>query len=259
MDGSPADLLTVWTFDPSAVVLIGTAGVLYAGGVQRRRRSGRSWPAGRTAAFFAGLAVLVLATCSGVAAYDTERFTAHATQHVLLGMAAPLLLALGAPVTLALVSGGPDVRRPLRRLLRSRAGAVVSHPLVGWACFGAALVAGYFTPLLEWSLRNEPVHVALHAVYVLVGCLFFWPLLGLDPGRWRLPHGARLLLALLAVPFHTFVGVAMSGSRTPLAPEWYAVGEQQAAGGIVWVSGALAGVVTAGVILAQWVAADTAP
>lgn len=253
MGGPFADVLTAWTVDPAALLLIVTAGVVYGQAVGRRHRAGRPWPPGRAAAFFAGLAVLVFATCSGVATYDTERFTAHAAQHVLLGLVAPPLLALGGPITLALTTGGAGVRGTLRRLLASRGATVLSHPLVGWALFGGTLVAGYFTPLFEWSLRHDVVHVSLHGVYVAVGCLFFWPLLGVDPDRWRIPHGARLLLVLLAVPVHAFVGVALLGSKAPLAPGWYSVGEQQAAGGLIWVSGALVGVVAAGIVLAQWI------
>src|SRR5262249_61250707 len=85
-----------------ALVLVGATVWCSLAGVRRLARRGRHWSPGRTTAFVAGAAVLLVATQSGVARYDTVLFSDHVLQHVLLGMLAPILLALGAPVTLAL-------------------------------------------------------------------------------------------------------------------------------------------------------------
>ena len=79
------------------VVAAVALGALYAVGVRRLARRGRVWPAARWVPFTAGVIVL------GVAALLPESsFSWHMTQHVLLGMVIPILLALGAPITLAL-------------------------------------------------------------------------------------------------------------------------------------------------------------
>src|SRR4051812_27890680 len=101
------DVATGWTFDAAAALAVATAAVLYGRGVHRLRARGRRWATGRTAAFASGLAVVLLATQSGLGRYDTAGFAVHMGQHLLLGMVAPLLLALGAPVTLALQSSSP--------------------------------------------------------------------------------------------------------------------------------------------------------
>ena len=59
------------------------AGVLYTVGVRRLAARGRRWPVGRSAAFGAGLALIVLATQSGLAQYDTVLFSLHVVQHLL--------------------------------------------------------------------------------------------------------------------------------------------------------------------------------
>src|SRR4051812_22472120 len=128
------------------------------------------------------------------------------TEHVLIGMVAPLLLALGAPITLALQATDG---RGLRRLLRTRVVRTLTHPLVVWALFGTTLVAVVFSPLLEWSVRHDSVHGLVHAHFLLVGTLFAATLVAIDPIPHPLPHGARLLAVLVAVPFHAFVGVAL--------------------------------------------------
>jgi cytochrome c oxidase assembly factor CtaG len=229
------------------VLLVGVAlGLVYAVGVQRVPRR---WPWTRTAAFLTGCAVLVAAgTLPG------SGFTAHMTEHVLIGLVAPILLALGAPITLALqATDGAG----LRRLLRSRIVRVVTHPIVAWTLFGATLVALVFSPLLEWSVRNDAVHGVVHAHFLLVGSLFAATLLAIDPIPHPLPHGGRLLAVLLAVPFHAFVGVALLTARRPLFPDVYpSLADQHSAAAVLWSSGELLTLAVAGIVFARWWAAE---
>jgi putative copper resistance protein D len=223
------------------LVALGLA-VLYVVGV---RRVPRRWPAGRTAAFLAGCAVLLTSQfVSGTG------FTGHMTEHVLIGMVAPLLLALGAPITLALQATDG---RGLRRLLHSGVVRVLTNPLVVWVLFGTTLVALVFSPVLEWSARNDAVHGLVHAHFLLVGTLFAATMVAIDPIPRPLPHGARLLAVLAAVPFHAFVGVALLTARTPLFPSVYpSVEDQRTAAAVLWSSGELLTLAVAGIVFARW-------
>ena len=148
-------------------------------------------------------------------------------------------------------------KRRLLRGLHSGPARILSHPLVGFTVFGATLVGLYLSPLFPLSLRNPLVHAAVHLHFLAAGCLFLWPLLGADPLPRPLPHGARVLAVLAAVPFHAFLGMALLATRTPLAPDTYrSLGDQHAAAGLLWVSGELMTLVTAAVILRSWMAAD---
>lgn len=243
--------------DPGAALLVLVAAVLYAGGAGRLARRGRAWPGGRSVAFALGLVVVVVATQSGLAGAEAERFSLHTVQHVLLGMVAPALLALGAPVTLALQASSRPTQTAVLRLLHRRPVAALTHPVSAWLVFGGSLVLLYFSPLLELSLRHDLVHAAVHLQFLAAGGLFCWTAIGVDPTRWRLPHGARLLFVLLAVPVHAIVGLALLGSVDPLAGGFYGTGadalaDQRLGGGILWATGDLFGVVLAGVVLAQW-------
>jgi putative copper resistance protein D len=181
-------------------------------------------------------------------------FTAHMTEHVLIGMVAPVLFALGAPITLALQATDG---RQLRRWLRSPVVRVLTHPVVAWTLFGATLVALVFSPLLELSVRNDAVHAVLHAHFLLVGSLFATTLIAIDPIPHPLPHGARLLAVLLAVPFHAFVGVALLTAREPLFPKVYpALDDQRSAAAVLWSSGELLTLAVAGIVFARWWAAE---
>jgi putative membrane protein len=248
-------LLLDWQMPPVAGSAVVAAALGYGWGVERLRRRGRRWPPARSAAFAAGLVVLVVALCSGLARYDTTNFSLHMVQHLLLAMVGPPLLALGAPITLALQAGSRPVQRRLLALLHSTPVAIITHPVVSWTLFGGSLIALYFTPLYAVTLRHPWLHDLVHVHFVVVGMLFIWPVVGLDPHRWRLPHGARLLYVLLALPFHSIVGLALSTSGSRL---WAAhtVADQQAGGGVMLLGGDLITLVLFVVIFVQWANAE---
>lgn len=229
------------------MLLVGVAlAAVYAVGA---RRVPRRWPWARTTAFLSGCAVLALASV-----LPGSSFTAHMTEHVAVGMIAPVLFALGAPITLALQATDG---RELRRLLRSPIVRFLTHPIVAWVLFGATLVALVFSPLLEWSVRNDAVHAVLHAHFLLVGSLFATTLIAVDPIPHPLPHGGRLLAVLLAVPFHAMVGVALLTAQRPLFPDVYpSLDDQRSAAAVLWSSGELLTLAVAGIVFARWWSAE---
>src|ERR1035438_2034411 len=96
--GLPA-VLTQWQLAPVVTAVVVILAVLYGWGVVRvaRRHPARPWPAWRTGMFAAGLAVVVVATQSGIGAYDDVLFWDHMVQHLMLLMVAPVLLIFGQP------------------------------------------------------------------------------------------------------------------------------------------------------------------
>jgi putative membrane protein len=254
-------LLTDWQPDLLIVVVIAAAAG-YALGIRRLARRGRAWPRGRSVSFAAGLAVVIVATQSGLAAYDRVLFSLHVVQHLLLGMVAALLLVLGAPVTLALQASGRAGQRRLLRVLHSRPAAVLTHPVTAWLLFGGTLAVLYFTALYELSLRNNWVHAAVHAHFLLVGFLFMAHVVAVDPIPGALGFGARLLFVLVALPFHAFLGVAILASDEVLAAGWYdavvrtwgasALSDQRTGAGLLWAAGEIFGLVAALVVLRRW-------
>jgi cytochrome c oxidase assembly factor CtaG len=252
---------------PVVVVLV--AGGLYLRGVRRLRARGDRWSAGRTAAFLAGgLGTIAVATMSGLAAYDTSLFAAHMVQHMLLAMVAPVFLALGAPVTLALRTLPGRPRGALLSLLHSRFARLLTFPLVGWALYVASPFALYFSGWYAATLDDRLLHELLHVHFLLVGSLFFWPLLGVDPVPGRRSHPVRMLLVALTLPFHAFLGVAVMSvpddAAGLLAADHYlalhpvseAVFQQELGGGLLWASGDVVGLLFVGVLLVQWMRAS---
>jgi putative membrane protein len=245
-----------------AVTLVVAAG-LYLYGVHRLRARGDRWPLSRTLLFVGpGLGSIAAVTVTGLHAYDTTLVSVHMVQHMVLSMVAPIFLALGAPVTLALrvLRGAP--RRRLLALVHSRVARVFSFPLVAYAIFVANPFVLYFSGLYRLTLENTFAHEVVHAHFILTGCLFFWPLVGLDPlpGRW--PYPGRALLMVLSVPFHTVLGLTIMQSTTLLGGDWYpSLGlswsdpwaDQKVAGGILWAGGEFVSITMIGVLVMQWV------
>lgn len=266
---SPAVLVTKAEFEPLPLLAILAVGGAYLYGVLLLRRRGDAWPAGRTISFVGlGLTTLAVALLSGLAAYDTTSFGAHMAQHMLLSMVAPILLALGAPVTLALRTFRARPRAALLAVLHSRLARLVSFPMIGWVLFVASPFALYFSGWYEATLENAWLHVALHAHFLFIGCLFFWPLLGTDPVPGRVPYPARMLLAAATLPLHAFLGVAIMSGRPDgsglIAADHYlafqsveeSVFQQDVGGGLLWASGDLVGLLFVFTMLYQWMRAS---
>jgi len=241
---------------------------LYLLGVVVLHRRGDHWPVGRTLSFvLVGMGLFWFATSSGLAAYDTTLLSAHMVQHMVLSMLVPLALALGAPITLALRTLPARPRRWLLTCLHSRVAKVLSFPPLTFALYVLSPWALYFTGWYDASLSSTYVHEVMHVHLVLVGCLFFWPLVGIDPVPGRVGYPFRVLLIVLTLPFHAFLGVTIMGQTTLIGGDWYPslhegpmdvwlptpLDDQHLAGGILWGAGDLIGLVFFAVLFAQWV------
>jgi cytochrome c oxidase assembly factor CtaG len=266
---TPAVLVTQASPELLPLLLVLVPAALYLYGVRRLTARGDAWPIGRTLSFLVGgLGTVVLATLSGLAAYDVSLFAAHMVQHMLLSMVATVFLALGAPITLALRTLPKRPRALLLSVLHSRVARIVSFPLFPWMLFVASPFALYFSGWYEATLDNRALHELLHLHFLAVGALFFWPLLGIDPVPGRGAHPFRVLLIGTTLPFHAFLGVSIMSvqpdGRGLIAPDHYlslhtlqeAVDQQELGGALLWASGDVIGLLFLIVIVTQWMRAS---
>ena len=266
-------LLLDWRFN----ILFGTAALLLAAGyllgVRRLALRGDAWPRGRTVAWLVGCAALLLATSSGLGRYSPGVFSVHMVSHMALNMLVPVLLAIGGPVTLALralpAAGRdrpPGPREWLAGLVASRAARGLTHPLVALVLFVGSFYALYLTGLFDVALRYHWAHQLMNLHFLVVGYLFFWPLIGSDPAPVRLPHLGRLAVLLAAMPFHAFFGITLMSTRTVLGGEFYRslalpwvpdlLADQHVGGGIAWASGELPMLLVVVVLVGRWTRDD---
>ena len=144
---------------------------------------------------------------------------------------------------------------------------MLSFPPLAFLLYVISPWALYFSGWYDASLESTYVHEAMHVHLVLVGCLFFWPLIGIDPVPGRVAYPFRLLLVFMTLPFHAFLGVTIMGETRLIGGDWYPelhegpmgawlpdpLADQHLAGGILWGSGDLLGLVIFGVLFTQWV------
>jgi putative membrane protein len=259
---TPAEIFTQIHLTSLVALFLLVAGALYGYGVYRLRKRGDHWPPGRTVAFVVGgLGSIAAVTVTGIEAYDDTLLSVHMVQHMVLAMVGPIFLALGAPVTLALRTMQRKPKRTLLAFLHSRYIRVLTFPLVAFGIFIANPFALYFTGLYKVTLENDWLHELTHIHFIVTGCLFFWPLLGLDPLPNRWPYPGRALLMVLSVPFHTVLGLTIMQDKSLLAGDYYPSlhlswanpwSDQVTAGGILWAGGELVSVTMLGILVIQW-------
>ena len=260
--------LLAWSFDPTVVVPLALAAVLYVAAVRSVNRAHPATPVPRvrTAAFLAGLVTIEIALQSPIEHYDTTLFSFHMLQHMLLMFFAAPLLALGAPITLLLRAARPELRtRFVLPVLHSRVVRVVSFPVVTWITFAAVMWGTHFSPWFDLALEDPLVHQLEHAAFLAAALLFWWPVVGLDPSPWRMPYPVRALYTFLQMPQNTFLSLAIFSAGEPLY-EHYAtlertwgptpLSDQQAAGALMWVGGDMVFIVALVLVVMAWMRAE---
>ncbi|MTD13464.1 copper resistance protein CopD [Nakamurella sp. YIM 132087] len=268
----PPDLwrfITAWRFDWLVGGLTVVAAVVYVLAVIRIRRKGIAWPPGRTVAWLLGCLLVLIATSSGLGRYAQTQFSLHMVAHMILGMLAPILLVLGGPTTLALRAlptaprgGPPGAREALVAVLNSRLTRVLTHPLFVLPLFIGSFYAVYFTGLFETLMSSHLGHVFMNVHFLVVGYLYYWVIIGVDPAPRRWPHIVKLGILLAALPFHAFFGLALMNSRTAMATNYYQslqipwvgdlAADQRLGGGIAWGITELPMLIVLVALLAQW-------
>jgi putative copper resistance protein D len=107
----------------------------------------------------------------------------------------------------------------------------------------------HFSPLFDAALEEPLVHQFEHGLYLGTAMLFWWPVVGADPVQHRLGWAGRLVYLGTALPWNSFLGVAIYFAPDVLYPHYATVVrdwgptpllDQQAAGAIMWVGGDLA-------------------
>jgi cytochrome c oxidase assembly factor CtaG len=246
---SVAEIATRWQFAPVVTAFVVLAAGLYLWGVWRvrRRHPARPWPLFRTALFLGGLAVVVIATQSGIGSYDDVLFWDHMVQHLLLLMVAPPLLVVGQPATLLLHASRNPLHTWTKKVLRSRVVAAITWPPFGVALYVGVIVGTHLTGFMNLVETNGAVHDAEHALYLVAGYLYFLPLIGREPIRWRVSYPTRIFLLFIAMPVDAFTGLVLGsegGNPFPgLAdqrPAWAPspISDVHIGGAVMWVGGA---------------------
>ncbi len=259
--------------DGVGLLIVGLGAALYLQGLRVLHRRGDRWPPGRTAAWFTGLLLVAWSTFGGLGAYAHVLFSAHMVSHMVLSMVAPIFLVLAAPITLALrtlptarLPGEQGPRQLLLAVLHSRVSRVLTFPLVALAAFITSLYALYFSSLFDLLMGSALGHAAMELHFLAVGCLFFYVLVGVDPGPRRPVPLVSLVLLLAAFALHALFAVALMAETRVLGESFYQLldrpyrtdllADQYLGAQISWALGELPLSLVLLAVFVQWVRGD---
>jgi putative membrane protein len=225
---------------------------LYLAGLGRLHRRGRTWSPWRTTSFGIGL-ILVAAALSPAVEVAADDARGHMLQHLLLGMYAPLALALGAPMTVLLAALPQRSRRPVAALLRSPSLHGLTHVATAAVLSVGGLHLLYLTPLYALTARSELAHHLLHVHLVLAGYLFAWAVTGPDPAPRRPGMAARIAAVIVAGGAHSFLARLLYARAPQLPPgSGHGAAEMELAAQWMYYGGHLADLALLTALFAAW-------
>jgi hypothetical protein len=110
---------------------------------------------------------------------------------------------------------------------------------------GAGQGGTHLTSFMNLVMSNSAVHDGEHMLYLVVGYLYFLPLIGREPIRWKVSYPLRMFLLFIAMPVDAFTGVVLgSASSDPFAPmeprSWgpSPLDDVHTGGAVMWIGGA---------------------
>jgi putative membrane protein len=177
-------VLTDWTLDPLQLAPVLMAALGYGLRVRTLRRRGTHVSGWRIALFAIGIALLLLAFASPVAAIgERELFSIHMLQHVVIGDLAPLFLLAGLT--------GPILRPLLAFRLVERL-RVLANPVVALPLWALNLYLWHVPFLYEAAVEHSAVHALEHVCFFAAGIVVWLPVLETLPAPEWFGTGAKL-------------------------------------------------------------------
>jgi putative membrane protein len=177
-------LLTSWTLDPLQLAPIAVVGAAYAVRARTLARRGQPVRGWRIALFALGIAILVIAVASPIAAIgEEELFSFHMAQHLLIGDLAPLCLLAGLTGSLL---------RPILALPGVMQLRVLANPFVAFPIWAANLVLWHLPTFYEAAIEHSAVHALEHIAFFAAGIVLWLPVLETLPAPEWFGTGAKL-------------------------------------------------------------------
>ena len=243
-----------WDVPPVATLAILVTALLYLRGFGKIRKSRpHQFPLWRMICFLGGLVSLWVALASALDTLNGVLLVAHMTQHLILMSVAPPLLLLGAPAV-PLLRGlprslvrdalGPLFRAPLLRRLFH----LLTNRIFAWFAMNIAYVAWHIPRAYDLALGSESWHNTEHACFFVTGLLFWFPVIQPWPSVSRGSGWVLLPYLVGADLVNTVVAASLTFASTVLYPSYVgaarlygisALGDQAAAGALMWVIGSI--------------------
>jgi cytochrome c oxidase assembly factor CtaG/polyferredoxin len=244
-DGVSQAAWSSWAFPFWATAGLLATALLYLRGFREIRRTRplifapwRAW------CFLGGLLSMWMAVASPLDTLDGLYLVAHMTQHLILMSVAPPLLLLGAPAV-PLLRGlprsvlrdalGPFFRTPvLHKGMR-----LLTHPVLAWVAMNISYLGWHVPAAYELALRSPGWHEVEHACFLGTSLLFWFPVIQPWPSPSRASRWAILPYLVGADLVNTALAASLTFSGRIIYPSYSSLGDQVAAGALMWVMGSI--------------------
>ncbi|MEK3997045.1 putative membrane protein [Paenisporosarcina quisquiliarum] len=178
--------------------------VFYIVAVGLSNRKKKTWSVFRLVAWSFGVLCALLAIIGPIADLGHMNFSVHMIGHVLLGMLAPLLMALGAPIKLLLRTISVYTARKLTTILRHNSFLhFVQHPIIASLLNIGSLWVLYTTDLFLMMHENMLLYVIIHVHIFLAGYVFAVSIIYVDLVIIRKSYLYRTVVFLFALAGHS--------------------------------------------------------
>jgi len=192
----------------------------------------------------------------------------HMLQHVVLMTIVPPLVVLAAPWLTMWRAVPLEARRSLARgvlglpaVARRGLHGLVA-PLPAWLLINVDLGIWHVPWLYDLTLRNAVVHGVEHASFLVLGTLFWIPILDSPPLHARLGQLQRAVYATAGAATGWVLALVLAFATTPLYPAYAALprrlgdlsalGDQQLAAGVMLGIGSIPFTIAVFVFIYRW-------
>lgn len=200
------------SFNPMLIGWMVALTIGYIIAAERSNRRYRRWPAHRAFCWIAGLGCVTLAIDGPLAELAHSSFVAHMGGHLLLGMLAPLLIALAYPFPLLVRSLTIPSARRLMRWMRHPYVHLATHPIAATIINIGSLWALYTTDLYGAMHGSKTIHVIVHIHFFLSGYVWTSSILDMNPVSHRYRYTYRIIVLILAIAGHSILAKWMYSS-----------------------------------------------
>ncbi|WP_067698970.1 cytochrome c oxidase assembly protein [Nocardia jejuensis] len=252
-------VVAAWRWDTASIVITVMALAAYAGCRRIARRRGASLSRGRAVCFgLGGLGVWLLTGVGVLGVYSDTLFWVRALQTLLLLYLVPFALAAGMPLTVLRAALGSAGRARLDTALSSRPARLLTYPAVPSLLILAVPWLLFLTPWYEAVLRHGAIDAATRILLVLIGFLYFYSRLQVDPVPRRFTQGISLLITIAESLADGVLGIVLWLGPLVAADYYGSLGrawgpstrmDQTIGAGVFWLLGDLLGLTYALVVM----------
>lgn len=185
------------------------------------------WLRRRMVLWYAGLLLAGLGLVGPLAQRAHDDVPAHVVTHLLLGMAAPLCIALSAPVSLILRALRVGDARRLVHILTTHPLRIATHIVTAAILSVGGRWVLYLTPLYGLMHEHLWAEIAVQLHTLIAGYLFSSAAIGLDPAPHRPSRMFRAAVLVAAFGGHATLARLLYGNPPTGVPAGQAeVGSQ---------------------------------